>query len=315
MQTLRIHLLGPLEFCRGEECVSQFATAKVQQLLGYLLIHRRKRLSRDALAALFWGDTPDELARGSLRTSLWRLRGALEPDASLRGSYLVVARNGIGFNTSSDYWLDLQEFEDASEIAGQEPPRDSDSAARMIHRLKTAIDLYRGDFLDGCYEDWCIFERERVRELFLRNLIRLMMLHRDGGNYTTAIQVGQQLLSRDPLLEEVHRELMRLHCLAGNRGAAIRQYQQCRQLLAKELDIEPMDETRDLNSRIMASNETPGSLVDALLPGRRLPSPLESALNELQSVQRELDRAQDHLRRGVAGVESLRQDVSISGDV
>jgi DNA-binding SARP family transcriptional activator len=310
IDTLRISLLGSARVCRGETCLGGMATAKIQQLLGYICVHRERLHSRDVLAALFWGETLEEHAQGSLRTTLWRLRGVLEPDESSRGRYLIANRHEVGFNTHSDYWLDLQAFEEASAAVSMPPPSDVQACAQLIDRLTTAVGLYRGDLLDGCYEEWCLVERERLREVFLRDLTHLMLLHRNAGDYSDAIRFGQRLLSCDPLLEEVHRELMLLHCLAGNRGSAIRQYRQCRNVLVRELAIEPMEETTALHAQIVAGDApTAAWSATSLDRPTRLPT-LDDALTELRVVQSEFDRLRNRLHDGVQRVEALSKHLS-----
>ncbi|MFN8679192.1 MAG: BTAD domain-containing putative transcriptional regulator [Thermomicrobiales bacterium] len=307
MDTLKIYALGPLEVCQGDQCFRRFATAKVQQLLGYLCVHRERLHSRETLAELFWGEISSEHARGNLRTSLWRLRRVLEPEGNERGQILVVERDAVGLNTQNTFWLDLQVFEEASRLARRRPLPNELSRAQLIDRLATAVNLYRGDLLDGCYDDWCLYERERLKDLFLSDLACLIALHRDVGDYAQALRYGQRLLSQDPLLEEVHRNMMQLYFLEGNRASAIRQYQQCQQILARELNIEPMEETRALYADIVADR---AAAVDHFTGPSVVLAPaslLDDPLHELRIVQSELENLQNRLTKGIQTFESLRQ--------
>ena len=72
----------------------------------------------------------------------------------------------------------------------------------------------------------------------------------EAGHHDTAIQRARELLSLDPLRETSHRQLMRLYADSGERSKAIAQYQSCRQLLQRELGVEPSDETRHLADEI-----------------------------------------------------------------
>ena len=65
-----------------------------------------------------------------------------------------------------------------------------------------------------------------------------------GINYTT------RLLALVPWREGAHQDLMRLLAGSGQRGAALAQYETCRRVLAKELDVEPGRETTALYERI-----------------------------------------------------------------
>ncbi len=306
MDTLRIQLFGQLRVYQGERCLNKFPTNKAQHLFCYLVLHRQRCHSRNVLAGLFWGDSPEEQARKCLRTSLWRLRSLLEPDRNLQGAYLIIENDEICFNTHTDYWLDVEEFERLADsrwqMADGSPNQDATS------HLQSAISLYQGDLLEGCYEDWCLYERERLKEMFLSALAKLMACHRRGGAYEEAIRCGNRILSYDPLLEEVHREIMRLHCLAGNRGAALRQYRLCQTILAQELGIEPMEETTALYTQIRHSEDTKGGNREIRdTSSSSLASQVDGALSELRLVQAGFQQLSARFQRGVETLETLRE--------
>jgi tetratricopeptide (TPR) repeat protein len=120
-----------------------------------------------------------------------------------------------------------------------------------------AVLLYRGDLLAGLrvqsepFEEWLLAERERLRELALEALARLLTHRRRSGQYEAAVQTALRLLAFDPLQEPVHRTLMRLFARLGRRGAALRQYQACVDALQRELGLEPEARTRRLYRLIL----------------------------------------------------------------
>ena len=67
-----------------------------------------------------------------------------------------------------------------------------------------------------------------------------------GEDVAAAIDVGQRLLRHDPLRESAHRSMMRLYHRLGDRTAALRQYEACRDALAQQLGVKPAEETRAL---------------------------------------------------------------------
>src|SRR5260370_36036238 len=77
------------------------------------------------------------------------------------------------------------------------------------------------------------------------------------SEYDLAIDCARRILGCDPLREEVHRDLMRLHLTAGQPAAAMRQYRLCEELLRQELAVEPAPETRALLAPILGANSTP----------------------------------------------------------
>jgi tetratricopeptide (TPR) repeat protein len=123
--------------------------------------------------------------------------------------------------------------------------------------LAHAVDLYRGDFLEGfafrgtLFEDWLMAERERLRELALEALARLLAQQRREGAAGPALRTALRLLAVDPLQESVHRTAMRLYAELGRRGSALHQYQVCLGILQTELAVEPEAETRQLYQEIL----------------------------------------------------------------
>jgi len=130
-------------------------------------------------------------------------------------------------------------------------------AERTPAALEQAVGLYRGDLLAGLsaaaptFEDWLMSERERLRELALEALARLLAHQRAVGAIAPAVQSALRLLAIDPLQEAVHRTLMRLYVQLTRRDAALRQYQECVEVLRHELAVEPEAETKELYQEIL----------------------------------------------------------------
>jgi DNA-binding SARP family transcriptional activator len=251
--TLRIKLFGTLELERDGQPLPRFASRKSGELLAYLALHRKAPHTREHLAGMFWGESAEERARHTLNTTLWRINRVLEPPQSAAGShaYLRVSPQHIGFNSASGVWLDVAEFESRCQLAEQ-----TDEPDQRFTLYSQAIHLYRGDLLADCYEDWCIVERERLQGLYVRALAQLMAHNSSNADYDRAIDCARRILSCDPLREEVHRDLMRLHLNAGQPAAALRQYRQCEDLLKDELGVEPAPETRALLTPILGASSS-----------------------------------------------------------
>jgi pimeloyl-ACP methyl ester carboxylesterase len=145
--------------------------------------------------------------------------------------------------------------------------------------LAAAAQRYQGDLLAGLsvdsaggFEEWLLGERERLRELALEALAKLLAQQRQAGRTESAIQTGRQLLSLDPVQEPAHRALMRLYAQAGRRGAALRQYQQCVEVLQRELGVEPEAETRQLYQEILQRRDEPARTPPTALRARGEPA-------------------------------------------
>ena len=173
MEELHIRLFGRVRVAHGERAPEIRFSRGAQTLLAFLLLHPNRYHPREVLAELAWGDRPDDQARAALNTALWRLRSLLEPEGVTRGAYLRTAASGeVGFNWDSNHWLDLAVFEKCANCILAIPP----DAMQPGHagQLEAILPLYDGELLEGFYEDWAITERERLRDLNLRCLTRLM---------------------------------------------------------------------------------------------------------------------------------------------
>src|SRR5215813_9030262 len=222
-------------------------TRKAQALLAYLALPCGVAHPRDKLAALLWGDMREGQARTNLRQTLFMLRKALP----IRGSdSLRIDAANVALEPAV-VTVDVTAFE---RLVTQGTP---DSLAQ-------AVDIYQGDLLQGLavreapFEDWLMAERERLRELALEALAKLLTQQRAVGATEPALQTALRLLALDPLLETVHRTLMRLYAQLGRRDSAVRQYQICVDVLHRELGVDPEAETRDLYQEILRSREKHG---------------------------------------------------------
>jgi len=278
---------------------------KTRDLLCFLLLHARETLERDLVAERLWPMRPPGKARRCLSTTLWRLRQILECCSLPVQPYLLTGRSTLTFNTTASYWFDVQVFEQqaAFGLAGSLPCAETNRQA-----MEEALDLYHGDLLKDCYDDWCLAERERLQLLLLRVLKRLQRHYRLCGAFETAISFGNRLLALDPLQEDVHRELMRCYVDAGQRPIALEQFQHCRETLRRELGIEPMPETWQLYRQIRGGQEPPplrgiqghrgASLQATLTRFRYALDALESAWQALQAAAAEFVEESESVEGG-----------------
>lgn len=236
--------LGKLHLQGAAQVVSAFPTRQVEELFAYLLLYPDVTHSREKLIELLWPYQGGAM-RGRFSTVLWRLRSTLAPlgEGVLAG--LQVSRDTVSFRyTSSQLVVDFVRFEEQL-AASQRQPEVAESL------LRQAIELYRGDLYEGIYADWCLLERERLSRLYLRGLGQLMASLMQRQQFEEAVVVGQRILQRDGLREEVHRAIMYCYAQLGDYAAAASQFQQCGQLLQEELHVLPMPETIRLYQQIV----------------------------------------------------------------
>ncbi len=298
---LECRLLGEIHFLIDARPLAPFPTQKAAYLLCYLLLYRERRHPRALLIDTFWPDRDEHSARRCLSTTLWRLRRTLGDEAS-SSPLLSTEGDSIGFRAGSPIWLDVAAFEQAAQATAQVRGQD-------LSPQQAAVALYRGDLMEGAYDDWCLIERERLASLHLQMLGKLMGFCRRHRQLPEAIAYGQRVLAIDPLRETVHRDLMRLYCETGDRAAAIRQFERCRALLAQEMGIEPMQETLDLYAEIRAQTEPCVSSPEAIAPEVGADAPLRQALERLVESQAQVEHAAAELARATTELARARQAV------
>ncbi|MDX2032421.1 MAG: bacterial transcriptional activator domain-containing protein [Blastocatellia bacterium] len=291
MTQIHVRMLGKLEVRSGEAVWEGPANGKTRELFCFLLAHSRASFSREQLAAQLWADCDACHSRKNLRQVLWRLQAECETALRLEGARLVLIQaERLSLNPEIDLRIDVRAFEDAFAAVRKEGRPTSEALAC----LGAAVESYHGDFLSGCYQDWCLFERERLQVMLLAMLDRLIADCLDRREYDAGIRYGQQLLQYDPASERTHRQLMNLHYLSGDRSAAIRQYERCAQTLKQELGVAPEASTTRLYEQFrsaapVAMAPAPPSFSNEPGGWTSLPDIL-SHLREFQTVLSEMQR-------------------------
>ena len=240
MPSLELTLFGGFRarFESGDELVPR--SKKAALLLARLALRAGEVHTRETLIGLLWSDRAEAQARASLRQELTVLRkmmGTSQPVLAIDGERLSLDATAVE--------VDVRAFE---ALAKSETARD----------LERAASLYRGPLLEGfairdaACEEWLTLERQRLRDLFLAVLDRLLARQMQEDAIHRAIATAQTLLTHDPLREDAHRTLMLLHARQGRRSLALKQYQLFSELLRSELGVDPEPETVQLHADILA---------------------------------------------------------------
>lgn len=252
MASLRLDLLGGFRAGHPSGAIIALSSRKGRALLAYLALHKGRAQTRDKLIGLLWSEREQGQAYNSLRHELVELRRAFAelrpPPLAIEGDTVALALDAVE--------TDVAEFE----------RRAGDGT---VDGLRSAASLYRGEFLDGlvirdsAFEEWLAGERDRLRALAIGVFDRLAA----GSAGAAAVAAARQLLALDPLREASHRTLMRAHAEQGETDAALRQYQACREMLRRELDVDPAAETEQLHRLIRAGTAIPPSPVPTISTG------------------------------------------------
>lgn len=258
MPALHITCFGDFETRVDGRPVRGFDTDKTRALLAYLAVERDRAHTRQHLAGLLWSDQPDEMALHNLRQTLSYLRKALgeTPGAAV---FLQVERDTIRLHPQAQVRVDVHDFE-AGMAAAYRHFEHRDGRGRLnALRLRSALDLHRGLFLDQLvlegsplFDEWATLRREQLLQRCAEGLARLAEFHERRREYHQARQYLERILRLTPWEENAHAGLMRLLALDGQTGAAQTQYMLLRRYLREHLGVDPSAQSQALFETIRA---------------------------------------------------------------
>src|ERR1043166_5842874 len=257
MHLLKIRLLGEFSAVDHRGNALSIGSKKTQALVIYLALKIGGRPTLREIAELIAGGEGDAEVRA--REVVRDLQMALR---FLPPGILVEGPDSVRFNRDV-VEVDAQRFMDLI-------------ASPSINSINAAADLYRGNLLDGYtsgitrFDEWITERRLSLWRGAVIIFSRLLAAQVRAGWWENAVESAGRLLALDPSQEVVHRTLMRLQLEQGRADAALRRYQECADVLQREFNRAPSDETERLHQEIL----------DTL---KRAPAPREAFLNQASS--------------------------------
>jgi len=241
----KINLFGPVSIYRPDGKHLAINAAKHAWLIVYLATRPGHVADRQAIAGLLWPGTTDKRAQDSFRTSLRNLRKALGADAGLlfesQNSQLVLRTDRIT--------IDIDHVQD---LINEET---SEAAAR-------AIELVQSEIAEGLFikepepADWLANARDRLRHRIL-NLAERKLRERatEGCEDPSYIRYLSELCLRlDSTFDYAHFRLIDYYAATSQAPLALKHYQKCREILARQLDAQPSRQIEDLVTEIRQKN-------------------------------------------------------------
>ena len=297
---LKLHLFGPPTLIK-EGRVIRAHSAKVLALLAYLVLEADRHHSREKLATLLWGESPDTRARASLRQGLYSLRQTL---SNVADACLEVGEGAVAFHLHPGLWVDALEFRTLAAL---------DTAD--VDVLRRAVQLYQGALLEGLmlpdsptFDEWLFLRRDTLEQQALKTLHTLVEQLIRQAAPREALLFAQRLVTLEPLHEGAYQHLMQIHAALGDRDGVRHQYRLCVNVLARELGVKPSAETQELyrQLRVDKGNHT------VVVPVKPAPHPGDQLL-ELPFLgrERELAALQALLKQAMAGQGGL---ILVSGE-
>jgi DNA-binding SARP family transcriptional activator/Tfp pilus assembly protein PilF len=232
---VRLWLLGGFRLEDEDGRPIPISLRKAEALLAYLAVSAGQSASRQTLAALLWSDFAQARARQSLRQVVSALGKTLRCCGT---PVLRVTDQAVSLEPGA-VLVDTLELARLTDEGSPES-------------LAAAVPIYAGELLEGLrldapeFEDWLAVTRGELRDLALRAMAALLAHQEDVGDMDGAAATARRILAIDPFREDIHRRLMQLYAENGMRSAALAHYRECREVLCRELDVLPDDETTRL---------------------------------------------------------------------
>jgi len=250
---LEIRTLGTFQvFVQGEEISSTLLSGqkRVMDLLKYLIIFRKNGVMKERVYELFWPRYSYKSARDNLNTIIYRLRKLMGDSQE----YLITDVNTIHFNSGCTQ-IDLDTFLEFIEHAKKAEAQGNLNLA--IKMYKEAVELYKGDFLEGdLYHDFIRDERENLKNKFRYILFRMTQLSLNSGDPMEGLKWAKRLVEADPLCEAGYRLLMICCALVGNRSEIPRLFEKLNKKLQTYYKITADNKTVLLKETLL-SGRTP----------------------------------------------------------
>jgi len=239
---LQIRLLGQFDVrLDGKRVVIPSRVG--QSLLAYLALTAGTAHRREKLAGTLWPETTDENARKNLRQELWRIRKAISTrHITPANDYLLADEFTLTFNREADYWLDVAILE---------------KAETDLQSLTTSLSVYQSELLPGFYDDWIIFERERIKTVFEAKMEQLVEKLVEAERWTAVQEQSERWLALGNTPEPAYRALMLSYNARGDMAKVSFTYQRCVDDLRNQFGVEPSAETHALYNGLLKGARVP----------------------------------------------------------
>ena len=235
-----VRLFGKVQiFMNSKEIQTRtWRTKRFQELFSFFMAHRSLITSREKIFYTFWPDHRPFTVKQLFHNALYRIRKII-------GKNMIIFKEE-GYQPSSkyQYWIDVEEFEKRAQ-QGKQLTSDGNLAGGLI-KYEEALSLYRGDFMNDFYSEWCQQKRRYFEEIYLEVLKKLAQGHHKLGNFAKALKFANSVISKNPYDEDVYCLAMRCYAELNDLGGLQNCYSNLEKTLAEGLKTAPNTETAKL---------------------------------------------------------------------
>jgi DNA-binding SARP family transcriptional activator len=250
---LMIRCFGGFSVSLGDKTIPAkiWRSASAKVLFVYLTLNGPT--PREKLMVLFWPDHPTQAARDNLNSILRYVRNALQTLNPAGRAFIVYETPCYSFRPSCPYVVDVQEFQRQIDLARR---ADLSSPEKLTY-YDAALQLYHGLFLPEFYDDWILWEQDRLKELYLKALEELGRLYLERREFRPLLTLAQAMLHVEPCCEAAHELRLEADLALGPWVMGLHHYQQMEQALEDELGVRPNGQLRVLHQQLMAHQPMP----------------------------------------------------------
>jgi two-component SAPR family response regulator len=249
---LTIKLIGPVEIYRDPQqpfATAAWTTRRTRDIFCFIASLRHRRVSKETIINTFWGETDLKSVLKNFNPTISHIRKALNSNQPLKENFLIYRDGDFLLDPRFSYSIDTEEFDRL--VAEAEAARRAGQRERQMSCCESAVELYRGEFMQGCLDNWPFEQRLYYREQYQFMLKTLTLAAQEALEWPRSLQLAHKILKDDPFCEEIHCLVMRAYAAEGNRLAVKKQYLSLQRMLHKELGVEPAEETRALYFQLL----------------------------------------------------------------
>ncbi|MDP2892183.1 MAG: BTAD domain-containing putative transcriptional regulator [Bacillota bacterium] len=244
---LSVQMLGAFSVHRGDLALDETLnkSRNLGVMMEYLLAQRGRPVPVEELMEVLWEDKDWDNPVKVIQNLIYRLRQLL--DVKGRPSHISNLHGGYCWNTSSKYYLDIEDFENFAE-EGLKLKRNKQDGKVALTR---AVELYRDDFLeDKVFEPWTVTVRQNLKNKYSLCVRELLDILEKEGNYNDIISLCTTAIAIDPYDEKVHVAYINALIKTDRTAHACRHYNLTTDFLQKMLGVSPSKELNEVYNKI-----------------------------------------------------------------
>ncbi|MBU3111056.1 bacterial transcriptional activator domain-containing protein [Clostridium lacusfryxellense] len=254
---IKIYTLGSFEVKSAGNVLSNDCKRSQQlwNLFKYILTYRNKRIVQENFSEILWSDKECANPVKALQNLVYRLRMLLDyKGVNKDGESIINYSQGCySWNKQSNYWTDVDEFEDLYKKA--KVAENNDDSINAIELYQKALKLYKGDYLsEDSYNEWIMPVRNYYHRIYIDIIAKLTKLLKHYGRSKDILKICEEALMIQPFEESLHLFYIEALIEVGNMKQAQKQYEYVTSMLYEQMGVKPSTSLRNLYQQIKCND-------------------------------------------------------------